>query len=74
VTDLLARILQGELSCGLGHPVVVEKLAVGRLIQLRPEGVAVTRDRPDAILAALHHQERPPRPAVRALIARLQAG
>jgi DNA-binding transcriptional LysR family regulator len=70
---------QALLRAGLGwgsmpRALVAEDLAAGRLILLRPEESAVTRDRPAAILAAIHHRERPPGPAARAFIAGLPAG
>jgi DNA-binding transcriptional LysR family regulator len=50
--------------------MVAEDLAAGRMVLL--EGSTPFRDRPAAILAAIHHRERPPGPAARAFVAVLR--
>ncbi len=70
VTTKLALLRAGLGWGSMPRVMAAEDLAAGRMVLL--EGSTPFRDRPAAILAAIHHRERPPGPAARAFVAVLR--
>lgn len=70
VTTKLALLRAGLGWGSMPRAMVAEDLAAGRMVLLR--GATPFRDRPAAMLAAIHHRERPPGPAARAFVAVLR--
>ncbi|WP_431304190.1 LysR family transcriptional regulator [Sediminicoccus sp. BL-A-41-H5] len=74
VQDVATKLALLRAGLGWGsmpRALVEEDLAAGRMVLL--DAAAAWRDRPPALLAAIHHRERPPGPAARAFVAGLQA-
>jgi DNA-binding transcriptional LysR family regulator len=73
VPDVATKLALLHAGLGWGslpRAMVADDLAAGRMVVL--EESTPWRDRPAAILAAIHHRERPPGPAARAFIAVLR--
>lgn len=74
VQDVATKLALLRAGLGWGsmpRALVEEDLAAGRMVLL--DAATPWRDRPPALLAAIHHRERPPGPAARAFVAGLQA-